>query len=199
MEHFVSVAFPKQEINEQKLVETMLGVTNKKLVESGTLYELYESDKGQTVMQLALPNELTEAESDLFAKKLASRLFDQGHDNFDIYVSLAENSVSPFTYDQATDLGYDVIEDVHTFMRNDPDFYRKEYFPTMSKLCDSYKQGNTLEGSVCVPMVKKAFEAYRRKFGISEQYDHEFNEGKCNDLVGLIMDEESEAIREGEY
>ena len=36
-------------------------------------------------------------------------------------------------FSHADDLGYDVVEDVAIYMRNDPMFYRKHYFPAMTK------------------------------------------------------------------
>ena len=34
---------------------------------------------------------------------------------------------------QETKLNFDIVDDAVVFMRNDPQFYRKKYYPTVSK------------------------------------------------------------------
>ena len=37
--------------------------------------------------------------------------------------------------------GYDIVEDAAIYMRNDPMFYRKHYFPTMTQCQDAHRDG----------------------------------------------------------
>ena len=57
-------------------------------MEDETGYQLYESDKGQTVLTVETHVQLNEEESNEMAKKVANKLFDLGYNNFDIEVSV---------------------------------------------------------------------------------------------------------------
>ena len=43
---------------------------------------------------------------------------------------------------ETIDVGFDLVDDTCMHMRNDPDFYRREYFPTMAKVADMQREGN---------------------------------------------------------
>ena len=48
--------------------------------------------------------------------------------------------INEFTdYQMPTELDYNIMDDIHYFMINDPNFYRKHYFPTIDK---AKKDGN---------------------------------------------------------
>ena len=34
------------------------------------------------------------------------------------------------------ELPFDIVDDAHVHMKNDKEFYRKEYYPTISKVAD---------------------------------------------------------------
>ena len=56
--------------------------------------DLYESEQGASVIEIPLPRQLTEKESDEYADKLANMLFAEGYDDFDIEIS-AEDAEHP--------------------------------------------------------------------------------------------------------
>ena len=100
MKNFVSVVFSQKDINEKQIVESMLSSANMALMESYTVYGLFESDNNNLVLKLRLDRELSESESDKFAQRLADKLFDQGYDDFDIEVSVSGVEI----YEQTTPL-----------------------------------------------------------------------------------------------
>ena len=61
--------------------------------------EIYETEQGATVYEIALPRQLDEEEADEYANRLANYMFEQGYDDFDIEIS--------------TDLGEDIVEETY--------------------------------------------------------------------------------------
>jgi len=87
MEHFVRVVMEKQE-GAQLLDESIFAEQ-----------EIYETEQGATVYEIALPRQLDEEEADEYANHLANYMFEQGYNDFDIEIS--------------TDLGEDIIEETY--------------------------------------------------------------------------------------
>ena len=78
MEHFVRIVMEKQE-GAQLLDESIFAEQ-----------EIYETEQGATVYEIALPGELSEDEADGYAQRLANYMFEQGYDDFDIEISMNE-------------------------------------------------------------------------------------------------------------
>ena len=78
MEHFVRIVMEKQE-GAQLLDESIFAEQ-----------EIYETEQGATVYEIALPRQLSEDEADEYANKLANYMFEQGYDDFDIEISMNE-------------------------------------------------------------------------------------------------------------
>jgi len=78
MEHFVRVVMEKQE-GAQLLDESIFAEQ-----------EIYETEQGATVYEIALPRELSEDEADEYANRLANYMFEQGYEDFDIEISMNE-------------------------------------------------------------------------------------------------------------
>ena len=58
--------------------------------------------------------------------------------------------------DKKTDLGFSVPYDLHIHMKNDPMFYRKQYYPTIAKLQDTLKRGEPIDvKKELLPMVTR--------------------------------------------
>ena len=51
---------------------------------------LYETEQGGTAWEIALPKQLSEDEADEYANRLANYMFEQGHEDFDIEISMNE-------------------------------------------------------------------------------------------------------------
>jgi hypothetical protein len=97
MEHFVRVVFEKNNNLNESLDESIFPG-----------YQLLETAQGASVFQIPLPRALDENESNTFAKKLSTYMFEQGFDDFDIEIS--------------TDLDKDIIEETY-----DGDDFFEEY------------------------------------------------------------------------
>ena len=103
MEHFVRIVMEKQE-GAQLLDESIFAEQ-----------EIYETEQGATVYEIALPRELNEKEADEYANRLANYMFEQGYDDFDIEIS-TNNEVSE---DEITLDGDDFFEEFGVMWYND--------------------------------------------------------------------------------
>ena len=75
MEHFVRVVMEKQE--DAHLLDESIFAEQ----------EIYETEQGATVYEIALPKNLSEDEADEYANRLANYMFESGYDDFDIEIS----------------------------------------------------------------------------------------------------------------
>jgi len=87
---------------------------------------------------------------------------------------------------------YDVPSDLLIFMRNDPMFYRKNFFPAV----EQYKE-NTKDTAPLENMVKRGLGEYCNKFKIENPKDELMGEGDIIDLVRTIIADEMEELEEG--
>lgn len=188
MEHFVSIITREYEL-EEHLVESVLSSAKVGLLEDETTYQLFETEDNEQVLRVQLHRQLSESESDEFAESLAHKLFEMGYDDFDIEVSTNEE-----------ELPFDIVEDLHVFMKNDPMFYRKMYFPTMTKIADAMKAKKKVNfARACQPMIDKAVDVYCKKFGLPRSTKEMFKDEERANLVDRIRSEEMQNIQQGEY
>jgi hypothetical protein len=87
MEHFVRIVMEKQE-GPTMLDESIF-----------PQQEIYETEQGATIYQIALTRELTEDEADEYAQRLASYMFEMGHEDFDIEITAEGEDIDEETYD----------------------------------------------------------------------------------------------------
>ena len=98
------------------------------------------------------------------------------------------------------DLPFDVVDDVAVYMRNDPVFYRKHFFPTFSKIADMHRSGKKIDKVKCLSdMVEMALENYCKKFDLADMPDEIFNNNDREQIIDRIFSEEMEQIQQGEY
>ena len=76
---------------------------------------------------------------------------------------------------------FNVGEDLLVFMRNDPMFYRKSFFPAI----EDYK--NSKQKPLLVKLVKKGLSSYCNKFGIANPQEELMSSGDVMEVVGQIM------------
>tara|TARA_B100001013_G_C24620643_1_gene447085 strand:+ start:324 stop:671 length:348 start_codon:yes stop_codon:yes gene_type:complete len=97
-------------------------------------------------------------------------------------------------------LPYDVVEDTLCYMRNDPMFYRKHYYPAIAKLADHHRAGKKFDpASLLSPMIEKGCDAYCRKYNIARSPEEIFSNDDRNNILEKIQTEETEQINKGEY
>src|SRR5210317_1191708 len=87
---------------------------------------------------------------------------------------------------------YDVPSDLILFMRNDPMFYRKNFFPAIDKYKENTKDTLPLES-----MIKRGLGQYCEKFQIETPQDELMGEGDIQDLVRQIIADEMDDLSEG--
>jgi len=95
---------------------------------------------------------------------------------------------------------FDVVDDAIVFMRNDPMFYRQEYYPRVCKLADRHREGKKTDPmKLFAPMVEKACDAYTERYKLSASSNDLFRQQERNDIIQRIYQEEMKAIGEGDY
>jgi hypothetical protein len=103
--------------------------------------------------------------------------------------------------EMSTDNGeeFDIMEDLLVFMRNDPVFYRKKYFPMISNMCDCVKKGTKVDKKNSIlPVVKSGYNDYCEKYNIKKK-NHQYTKENVLRLINEIYTEEMENIKSGEY
>jgi hypothetical protein len=96
------------------------------------------------------------------------------------------------------ELGYDLKDDLAFFMNNDPEFYRKKYFPTMLKFKKYCDQGKSVNPSGFAKLVTDAYEIYKEKFPV-EGLEDKLQKETCMEVCKMIHQQESKNIEEGFY
>ena len=87
---------------------------------------------------------------------------------------------------------FDVSSDLLIFMRNDPMFYRKTFFPAIDAYKDNEKDTSPIEA-----MIKNGLKAYCTKFNIQNPTDELMGEGDVQQLVAEIIADEKDDFDEG--
>jgi len=79
MNHFVRVIFDSRENFTEQLDESVFPTQS-----------LLETADGRPVIEIPLPKALSEEESDEFADRLINYMIEQGHNDFDVEISMDE-------------------------------------------------------------------------------------------------------------
>jgi len=62
---------------------------------------------------------------------------------------------------QQDEIPFDVAEDLAIFMRNDPMFYRKTFFPAMADVSDRMEKGDSIDPAIMLkPIVDQGVKGY---------------------------------------
>jgi hypothetical protein len=93
---------------------------------------------------------------------------------------------------------YDLHDDLKFFMNNDPDFYRKHYYPTILKMKICHGRGDEFTSNKFMPIVKEAFKLYKTKFPV-KNLNASIKEEDLNEICTKIHDEELKNIESGQY
>jgi len=95
---------------------------------------------------------------------------------------------------------FDVVDDAVVFMRNDPTFYRKHYFPAVSKLADIKRSGKNIDPMKhLMPTIEKGCDIYTRKYNLARSPEEVFTNEDRNSILEKIYSEEMDQIEKGEY
>jgi len=95
---------------------------------------------------------------------------------------------------------FNVEDDLQCFMKDDTMFYRKEYYPTMTKCQDCYNKGDANKGfSFILPMIDKGVNRYIKTFDLPYEANELCTPDERKTLAQKIYDSEVESFKEGEY
>jgi|TARA_R110000851_G_scaffold42698_4_gene105971 hypothetical protein len=101
--------------------------------------------------------------------------------------------------DSELKLNFDSIEDLVIYMRNDPMFYRKEFFPCMASISDKLDKGKTCDPAKDIgPCVDKACDTYCNRYDLHSPKTL-FPVEDRRDIVNKVYQEEIANLKAGMY
>lgn len=86
---------------------------------------------------------------------------------------------------------FDLNDDLIFFINNDPEFYRKDYYPFIRKFKNHCARDKEVSPSAFVPIVKKAFGHYQNTFpvqGLESKLAADDLQQICEKLHGQEME-----------
>ena len=96
-------------------------------------------------------------------------------------------------------LPFNVVEDIVVYMKNDPDFYRKEVFPNLGGVQEAVLSGGKFNKKNLLPMIEKACESYVQKFDIPKRPADLLSREEKMEAIGILLKGEADAFRNKEY
>lgn len=97
-------------------------------------------------------------------------------------------------------IDFDIVEDALVFMKNDPMFYRKEYYPSISKMADLHRAGSKYNAKkILMPMITHGINRYCKKYHLANMPDDLFHQDHRKSLFDKIYNDEIKQIKDGEY
>jgi len=108
--------------------------------------------------------------------------------------------ISEFAEQDNNKLPFDVTEDVIVFMRNDPIFYRRKYYPAVMRLKDTCKKKQKIDASKMFgAAVDSAMNTYCKKFQVGKNAAKVFDMQDRQNIINKIYTEEMANIQQGKY
>ena len=83
-----------------------------------------------------------------------------------------------------------LIDDLEVYMNNDPMFYRKVLYPSVSNLRSRIKSGQPCNETCFLPAVKQGAKSYCKKFNIPNDTNEIFADDELKDLAVKIFHQE---------
>ena len=93
---------------------------------------------------------------------------------------------------------FDLSEDLQFFIRNDPEFYRKYYFPFIVRLKEAKANKTKFSAKAFESLVKHAYNVYRDKFN-EENLPTNIDDEVVKEICANLYREELKNIEEGNY
>ena len=108
--------------------------------------------------------------------------------------------IQDLTETQDMGFDFDIVDDAIVFMRNDPMFYRKTFFPAVTRIADAHREGKKVDQvKILSPVVERGIQSYCKKFKLADQADDVFNQSDREAIIDRIFSEEMEQIKKGDY
>ena len=98
------------------------------------------------------------------------------------------------------DLGFDLIDDTSVWMKNDPQFYRHDYYPAMRKIADMHRDGKKINHrKQLTPMITKGIDTYCSKYDLGASSEDVFTQEDRDTLIDKIFSECMDDVKNGDY
>ena len=94
---------------------------------------------------------------------------------------------------------HDLRDDLVFYMRKDPAFFRKAYYPAMCELDDKIDSGKKTSSNDLLELVKLGAYNYVKKFGLQETLGDVFDQDDLEEIAEFIYSEESKKCKDGDY
>ena len=107
--------------------------------------------------------------------------------------------INEFAAQPENRLNFDVVDDAVVFMRNDPVFYRKKYFPAMASMADRVRNGKDFDRSVIGSVVDSGMNSYCKKYKLAKGPSDIFTTEDRDAIIEKICSEELKQIESGDY
>ena len=108
---------------------------------------------------------------------------------FEIFSPNSEEAFSP---------SYDLGDDLQYFMNNDPEFYRKNYYPFVMRVKEAKVNKTKFTAKAFEALVKHAYNVYTDKFS-EEELPTTIDDTVVKEVCENLYREEIKNIEEGHY
>jgi hypothetical protein len=99
MKKFISIIWEEGNINESKLVQSIIGTANIPLKENKVEYIVGETEQGANLLRIGIAKNLSESECDKLSQQLANKIFEMGLSEFDLEFTSDNEVMDEETYD----------------------------------------------------------------------------------------------------
>ncbi|WP_370104073.1 hypothetical protein [Winogradskyella sp.] len=93
-------------------------------------------------------------------------------------------------------MDFDADLDCVTYMRNNPTFYTKHYYPCMANISDKMDMKKSIKRRDFSSMVKQAMNDYCKEYELPKET---FSEKSLGNIIDILAKEEMPQLRAGEY
>ena len=95
---------------------------------------------------------------------------------------------------------FNIVDDLHVYMRNNDHMYRKKYFPMLCAMQEELKAGKKINAkTIMMPAIKDAMESYNKQYNLAEKYSDIITDEDVKTLCKKIYTEEIPLIKKGVY
>ena len=95
---------------------------------------------------------------------------------------------------------YNIVDDLHVYMRNESEVYRRQYFPMLCKMQEQLSAGKKISAKeVMMPVIKSCMASYNKKFNLANESSDIITDEDIKTLVKKIYTEEIPLIKKGVY
>jgi hypothetical protein len=95
---------------------------------------------------------------------------------------------------------FDIVDDLHIYMRNNKDMYRSQYFPMLCNMQKAIQANEKISvKNLMMPTIRACGDAYNKEFQLANTMEDLMTLEQARELAKKIYDEEMPLIRKGAY